>query len=395
MLNLLATLVVLFTCTFVQPVFARGTCLESEGEALIVQNDVSAAKAEAIARAKWAAIEQSVGVEVKAQSVVQNMSLVDDAVSKEIRGLVTGFKVLIEKKNVDTFFVKINACVEPVNAREALSTLALNNSIAVFLPAKTPKTIRESEMVSRSRHGQTTRSDLETADVHDETNILSESVIGKLTEQGFTVVDVAPAHAVDAAEIEKAMKSGNFMTLRSLMYKFLSNLLLVGKVDYAVSTRKGSDVGYGISMPFHNVTVRLTYRIVTRDKSGKMIILAAGTEEAKGMAGSVEDATAKGLTALAEKFYPQVLDKVSKYIKGISRKIQVKIEGVSDISANFALKDTLQNIAWVTNVEEKGLGDFIVSYPENTVYLANSLTQKGNFHIKSFSTYSIKLTAEK
>lgn len=391
MFNRLAILVVLFTCAVVPPAFAKGTCLESEGEALIVQNDVSAAKTEAIARAKWSAIEQSVGVEVKAQSVVQNMALVDDAVSKEIRGLVTGFKVLREKKNADTYYVKINACVEPVNAREALSSLALNNSIAVFLPANKPRTVRESESSYRSRHSQSTHSALETADEHDETNILSESVIGKLAEQGFTVVDVAPAHAVDAAEIERAMKSGNFMTLRSLMYKFLSNMLLVGKVEYAISTRKGSDVGYGISMPFHNVTVRLTYRIVTRDKSGKMIILAAGTEEAKGMAGSVEDATAKGLSALAEKFSPQVLEKVSKYIKGISRKVQVKIDGVSDMSANFSIKETLQNIAWVTNVEEKGLGDFIVSYPENTVYLANSLTQKGNFHISSFTPYSIKL----
>lgn len=57
--------------------FAELKCVDAEGEAVIVNNDVPSAKAEAIARAKWNAIEQAVGVEVKAQSVVQNMTLVD------------------------------------------------------------------------------------------------------------------------------------------------------------------------------------------------------------------------------------------------------------------------------------------------------------------------------
>ena len=38
---------------------AQIACLDVEGEALIVNNDKPAAKMEAIARAKWSAIEQS------------------------------------------------------------------------------------------------------------------------------------------------------------------------------------------------------------------------------------------------------------------------------------------------------------------------------------------------
>jgi hypothetical protein len=370
-------------------------CVDSEGEAVIVNNDKPSAKAEAVARAKWAAIEQSLGVEVKAQSVVQNFVLVDDAVSKQAKGVITGFKILNEEDKKETYFVRINACIEPANAREAVSSLALNNSIAIFLPAKKPKVVKEAEDIRTSRSGKSERHLLQTRDEHEEANILSETIIGKLAEQGYTVVDVAPSQAVDAAEIEKAMKSGNYMSLRSLMYKFLSNMLLIGKVDYSISTKKGQDVGYGISMPFNNVTVRLTYRIVTKDASGKQVILGAGTEEARGMASNVEDATAKGLKNLAEKFAPVVLDKVSKYIKGIAKKITVKVDGVSDVSTNFEVKDLLQNISWVTNVDEKGLGEFVVSYPENTVYLANSLGQKGVFKIEKFTPYSIKMTYQK
>ena len=354
---------------------AKTTCVDADGEALIVNGDTPAAKTEAIARAKWSAIEQTAGVEVKAQSVVQNMALVDDAVIKQIKGLVTSHKVISSETADGLFRVRINACIEPANAGEALSSLSLNNSIAVFIPASKPREVTH----------------LENRDVHDETNILSETLIGKLAEQGYTVVDIAPTSAGDAAVLENAIKSGNLMTLRSMMYKFLSNLLLIGKAEYTVSTRKGEDVGYGIKMPFQNVTVRLTYRLVTKEPSGKMIILAAGTEEAKALANNAEDAAAKGLKIIAEKLTPVVLEKISKYIKGVSRKVTVKVDGITDVSANFVIKDILQNTSWVTSVEEKGLGDFIVSYPENTIYLANSIEQRGSFKVRKFTTYQIEL----
>ncbi len=364
-------------------VLAQTKCVDSEGEAVIVNNDIPSAKAEAVARAKWNAVEQVVGVEVKAESVVQNFALVDDAVSKQIRGVVAGYKVIIEDNRKDTFWTKINACVEPSKARDALMSLALNNSVAVFIPARKPKVVSESGGKHEHR--------LETIDEYDESNILSESLIGKLTEQGYQVVDVAPTHEIDAADIEKAMKSGNYMTLRSLMYKFLSNLIIIGKIDYAISTKKGSDVGYGVSMPFNNVTVRLTYRIVTRDASGKMVILTAGAEEGKGLAMNVEDAAANGLNDLSEKISPVIMEKLSKHITGIAKKIKVTVSGINDVSTNFAVKDALQNTAWVTNVEEKTLGEFVVSYPENTVYLANSISQKPDFQILNFSQYSLKI----
>jgi hypothetical protein len=362
---------------------AQTKCVDSEGEAVIVNNDVPSAKAEAVARAKWNAVEQVVGVEVKAQSVVQNFALVDDAVSKQIRGVVTGYKVIIEDNRKDTFWAKINACVEPSKARDALMSLALNNSVAVFIPARKPKVVSDSGGKHEHR--------LETIDEYDEANILSESLIGKLTEQGYQVVDVAPTHEIDAADVEKAIKSGNYMTLRSLMYKFLSNLIIIGKIDYTISTKKGVDVGYGVSMPFNNVTVRLTYRIVTRDASGKMVILTAGAEEGKGLAMNVEDAAANGLNDLSEKISPVIMEKLSKHITGIAKKIKVTVRGVNDVNTNFAVKDALQNTAWVTNVEEKNLGEFVVSYPENTVYLANSISQKPDFQILNFSQYSLKI----
>lgn len=362
-------------------------CIDSTGEAAILGNDVPSAKAEALARAKWNAIEEILGVEVRAQSVVQDMALVDDAVSKEIKGFVKNFKVLGEEKGIDTYRVKLNVCVEPSLAENAIGKIALNNSVAVFIPARKPRLVSENIDISRDKKRYGFRAE----DEFEESNVLSETLTGKLTEQGFTVIEVEPQEPSDVKEIEDAIRTGRFLTVKSLIYKYLANTLILGKVDYTISTKRGEDIGYGISMPFHHVTVRLTYRIVTRDiDTGKMVVLHAGSSEAKGIAPNLEDAALKGMKALAEKITPEIVDKLSGHIKGIAKMIDVKVIDIRDTNTNFEVKGIIENIAWVMEVKEKALGEFVVKYPENAVYLANSLSQKG-FELVNFSPYSITL----
>jgi hypothetical protein len=355
--------------------WSQPKCVNADAEAAIFNNDIPSAKLEAIARAKWSAIEQVVGSEIKAQSFVQNFTLVEDVIKTKAGGVVKSYKVISENTKNDIFNVRINACVEQAQAREAVSQLGLNNSIAIFIPARKP-----------GRQG----------DEFEETNILSETLIGKLTEQNYTVVDVAPTQAVDAADIEKAVKSGSTLAVRSMMYKFLSNLIMIGKIDYTISTKKGESIGYGLSMPFNNVTARLTYRIIAKNnKTGNMEILTAGSEQAKGIANSVEDAAAEAMKELAQNITPVILDKVGLYIKGNTKKVAVKFTGVSDLDTVMEIKALLQSIVWVSAVEEKQMGDFVVSYPENTLYLANSIRQKGNFKIVNFSPYSLNVEYRK
>lgn len=360
----------IFFCV-VQPAIAQITCVDTDGEAAIVKNDVPSAKAEAIARAKWAAIEQVVGVNVKAQSIVQNLMAVDDAISKELKGAVSTYKLLSQNTKEGILSVRVNACVEPTKAQDAVAGLALNNAISVFIISK--------DMSPRGGAH------------YEESNILSESIIGKLVDQGYTVTDIAAANVLDSQVVDSAIKSGKFLSMRSLMYKFLTNLLLIGKVEYTVSTKKGENIGYGLSMPFNNVTARLTYRLVTKDAKGGMVILAAGVEQGKGLAGSVEDAAAVSLKEITDKLTPVILDKVSKNIQGVSKKVAIKVSDVSELSDNFAIKDILQNTVWVLEVADAGIGEFEVKYSENPIYLANSLEQKGKFKLVEFSRQTLKL----
>lgn len=350
---------------------AQIKCVNADGEAIILNRDTPSAKMEAVARAKWTAIEQVVGTEVKAQSFVQNFALVEDVIKTQSGGIVKSYKIIDEKIKEDLINIKINACVEPSQAREAVSSLGLNNSIALFIPARKP-----------GRYG----------DEFEENNILSETLVSKILEQGYKVVDVAPTHAVDAMEIERAMRSGSTLSLRSMMYKFLSNLMIIGKVDYTISTKKGENIGYGLSMPFNNVTVRLTYRILAKNnKTGSMEVLHAGTEQAKALANSTEDAAAQAMKELAENLTPTLLDKIGQFIQGNTKKVAVQVSGVSDLDTVLEVKSILQSIVWVSAVEEKTMGAFVVSYPENTLYLANSIQQKGNFKLVQFTPYSLTL----
>jgi hypothetical protein len=372
--SFLLCLAVIF-CLSANDALSQEKCVNTEAEAAIMNNDIPSAKLEAIARAKWSAIEQVVGTEIKAQSFVQNFTLVEDVIKTKAGGIVKSYKVIDQKNTADSVNVKINACVEPASAREAVSQLGLNNSIAIFIPARKP-----------GRNG----------DEFEETNILTETLIGKLTEQSYTVVDVAPTNALDATVIENAVRSGNSMTVRSMMYKFLSNLIIIGKVDYTISTKKGENIGYGLSMPFNNVTVRLNYRIISKNnKTGNMEILTTGVEQAKGLANNVEDATAEAMKELADNLTPAILDKVGQYIKGNTKKVSIKVNGVNDVDTVLEIKQMFQSIVWVSEVEEKQMGNFIISYPENTLYLANSIKQKGNFKVVNFSPYSLVLDYQK
>ncbi|MDO9585474.1 MAG: hypothetical protein Q7I93_03195, partial [Syntrophales bacterium] len=131
------------------------------------------------------------------------------------------------------------------------------------------------------------------------------------------------------------------------------------------------------------------------NNTGNMEILTAGVEQGKGIAGSVEDAAAKGLEDLAEKLTPKILDRLAQYIQGNVKSIRVKVAGVNDPDTAMELKGLFQSIVWVTGVEETGMGEFIIKYPETSIYLANSIKQKGNFTITDFSPYSIAISYRK
>lgn len=358
-----------FCITLPFPGAAKPICVETEGEAVLQRGDIPSARIEAINRAKWAAVEQVAGVDLQSRTIVQDSALLDDLITTQARGVVTSHQLLKEQKSVDSFKVRIKACVEPSQARGAVSPLALNSAVAVFVPA-------------RQLGGKEIR--------YDDTTSFSEALNNALLQKGFTVRDLAAGQGIKAADMDRALKEGNFLALRSLAYRYQSNTILIGRIEPTISTNRGEDVGYGISMPFTKVTVRLTYRLLTRDGRGELALLAAGSEEAAGLAPAPADAQAEALKNLAERAIPPIMAKIDQRMRELSNKVTVTVEGIVSPDETFAVRDTLQRITWVAGVEEVSLGRFRVSYPENPLYLANGLTQRG-FRILSFTKDTIRV----
>lgn len=354
------------------PAFAKPVCVETEGEGVLIRGDRASAKMEALSRAKWSAVEQVAGVELKSRTVVADSVLLEDMISSQARGVVTSLQLINEHQGSDSFRVRVKACVEPSLARETVAPLALHSTVAVFVASR------------KLSGGKATTG-------YDDSGPFTEAINNALVQRGFTVKDLAEGSgSLRAADLERVMKSDNFLALRSQAYRYNSNTILIGRIEPTLSTSKGDDIGYGINMPFNKVTVRLSYRLLTRDAKGSLTMLAAGTDEAVGLAPHAEDARNSALKKLAEHAVPVLMDKINLRMKELARKVTVTVADIKTPEETFAARDQLQQITWVSDVEDEGIGRFRVTFPENPLYLANGLTQKG-YRIISFSQDAIKV----
>jgi len=357
-------LVLLILLISIVQIYAK--TVTATGEANIVNGDVASAKFQAIARAKWAALEAAAGVQVKVETIVQNSQLIDEAIKNEVKGVVDKYKIIDEGKDGDIYWVKISADISTAEAAKAVSIFAKNTSVAVYIPV-----IFHDKKV-------------------DETTALSEKVINELSAQGLDVVDVASMGTkYSLYEIENALKTNNFGAFRSIAYQFLSGAILIGKVDSTLSAHQGKDIGYGVSLPFNVVTGRLTYRLIG-DKDGKKVIVASGYVSGRGQGPTPEDATHNMLENLASNVSNELISTVVEKIKGVNKKtVEIILAGNTDLNKLLELKNDLQYISWVLNVTDKGVDKVLVEYPEKTIYLANAIKNLKKYELKRFDNYKI------
>lgn len=105
--------------------FAAPVTVTAIGEASIVAGDMSSAKKiQAVARAKWAAMEEASGIRVKSDTIVQNAVLVDEAIKNEVTGVIQNYTVTGEEEDGQVYRVMISATIVPEKAKDAVGLLA-------------------------------------------------------------------------------------------------------------------------------------------------------------------------------------------------------------------------------------------------------------------------------
>jgi len=362
MKRLLLVIAVLLLIT--QMAFAKS--VTAVGEAQIQNDDKASARIQAIARAKWAALEDAAGIEVKTDAIVQNAQLIDEAVKTNTKGIIKSFKVLKEETDGETYRVKISAYVEKTKAKNALSQFSKNTTIAVMLPVVYP-----------DRHVEIS-------------NPLSERVIDGLITEKMDVIDLsAQKNSVNVAMLDRAIKTRNYMAMTNIAFNHMSNTLLIGKVITRAHVKKGQSYGYGNALPFNVVQGELSYRLLSM-KDGRAVILKAGTLSARGMGATMEDATYRMTQDLGDRVADQLVGVVLQEFMGQnSRLVTVRISRNTDLDKLMELKQQLTYTSWVLSVKEKGNDTLLVQYPEKSLYLATAINSKPNFKVKKLSDFLI------
>jgi hypothetical protein len=358
--------IVLAALLVLAPAAARAaSTVVANGEAAIAANDIPSARLEAISRARWEAVEKVAGVEVKSASFVNNFVLLDEAIIKRANGVITESTVVSESRDGDIYRVRVRATVSPAPARSALAQLARNRAIAVYLPARFPDgSVRDS-------------------------HALAETLISRLTREGYDVIDLADRKfGVSQKQIEDALKRDDYTSMRSVLYRYLTNVVLVGTVDFVHTGRRGDDTGLG-RLPFDLVTAHLNYRLVGGDDEGLRRVLASGHETDKGGGPNPTQATQRSLEELAKSAAMKIVEEVRRSVKAKSGHVRVTVDGVDSVGTDQAVREALQTIAWVAQVEGERMGEYVVEYPERPLYLAASLDHKPGFRVKDFTASSI------
>lgn len=352
---------------------AAVTCIEAPGEAAIKGTDLHSAREEAQTRAKWHAIESVSGIDMHGDRVLQNMRVVDEAVIRKFDGIIEKSEVLRETVNGESVKVTLRVCVEGKAAHGAMESLSLNQSITLITPVKTLAAC--------------------TGFIRDEENDFTASFTGSLIDKGYRVRDVLSDRAFSYRSVDASVKTGRFKPFKDGMYRYFSNILVIGMIDQSEGKAEGEDIGFGLEMPGNLVRSRLLYKIV-RKNDADMTVLSAGVETGKGFGHDPCEAARNSLSDLADNAAASVARKLNQHVAGLAKKVTIRVMNIADLNMNFAVKAVLQNTAWVEAVEEQSLGEFIVTYREKAVYLANSLVQKGNIRLISFSPETITINFE-
>jgi hypothetical protein len=353
------------------PAAHAATVVETTGESAITGDDVPTARLEAIARARWDAVERVAGVETKSSSFVNDFVLLDEAVIQRTSGVITESIVIAESRQGDIYSVRIRATVGEDPARKAMNQVASNRAIAAYLPMIAPD-----------------------GSIH-ETHEVTAKLIRRLIKDGYEVVDVADRGLeVTGTQVRSALKNNDYSSLRSVLYKYGTNVLLIGTFELAQIGRKGQQDPTG-TLAFDMVTATLNYRIVSGDGDGLRTILASGHLTEKGTGQSVERAVEDALAEFATNQLPEVVEDVQRTVRAKTRLVRVRIDGVDSMVDDSVVRETLRGIAWVARVEGERLGEYSVEYPERTLYLAAGINAKTGFRVADFSETSVLARYEK
>jgi hypothetical protein len=228
------------------------------GVGSILNNDMAAARDQAIDDAMRKAVQQALGTFIKSETLVQNFQLVDDRILSWSAGYVKKYEILREGKvPIDTYEVQMRAAVN-------ISELRLDDdALAALIEKENPRVM---VMIAEQNIGETNYLHYFEADL----SAAETAIIDVFRAKGFEVVDQAQAKENQERDKILSALEGNAKSAAAIAAALQAELIITGKAVAKVAT--GFNMG-----GMKSCQANLTTRIISADDAK---IIATASENA-------------------------------------------------------------------------------------------------------------------
>jgi len=344
--------------------------VQVKGRATILNNDVIAARDEALIDARVKALE-SLGIHVDSKAIISQSSLIDQTVVNKTNGFIRTYRILNEFKESGIYQVEIEAWISSEISEEDLKKYLRNFTVVVGIETK----------IDNKRI--------------DDTRI-EDAIISELVDNGFDVIDKEQLLALKNTSLYNQAVRGNSDAARAIGRRLLANLIVVGTAKTKESEIK--NITTYDNSPGQIVCYRSHFSIrIIETETGSIIgMYKTPFKGTKGFGRNklkaADDAFDNGMPKVGEK----LLDDLSGYSKNKTRNVVIEINNIPDINAYRLIKRLIGSQRWVEGLEEKGFSSsgsssFSLRYSEKIGILAAALQRIKHLEVESSSRSRICL----
>lgn len=283
--------------------------------------DKAKARDDAITDACRRAVEQAVGLFVKSESLLQNLTLVEDNVYTNARGYIQSYEVIDERVAGDLYRVRIRAQVSLDKIDSALDSLWEQ-----FKVAGDPRFILL----------------IEESPPDDMEPVVQPVLTERLVNLGVKVIDAQQLQSAQAVRLAKLVLDGDVMAAKTLGLQQKAEVIIVGRATW--KTRGEVFEGSGL----HSCEATLNARAIRVDTA--QVIAARRAQPARLATGFTrEDAVVKALTAAANEWLDACLPRLVEAAVDPTQVYQVTISNVRDFSEVDRIDAAIRNLRFTRN----------------------------------------------
>ncbi|MCX6640978.1 MAG: flagellar assembly protein T N-terminal domain-containing protein [bacterium] len=348
--------------------------ITARGEATVFNNDMPAAREEALVDAQRNAVEQVLGVQIKAQTAVQDFMMANDDVLSMVNGYVKSSKILSEKMEKEYLVLQVECEVSKEITPEAAAKVLRNYSCVVGFVNEF-----DGQVVSDQR--------------------MADLLISKLVKAKFDVRDASQLSAVSGmeADLTAAAQHQDMAAARKIGYALLSNLVIPGTVTLKAGDSKQVS-GFAGPVTVYIYTCWVSVRALETSTGQIISQYAAPMEGIIGTGPTPEKASFDALSkAAAKAFGKDFFEQLAAYGKEKASEITIQVDGIPNVDEYMKVKNYLNNVRFRdSEVKDEGFQEgktstFSFNYSENIHLVALKLDHLPNLAVSE--TTKDKVTA--